>query len=169
MFDCKTYVRSTLLTVVVMMTFSAYGQSALEQPPAPGNVPAGLERFYHQELTFGSCEGFATTAVEEKLYIDPFECGRLEVLLGYDDLEGETMQIAVLRLPAQGEPSQRLGSLVIDPGGPGGSGMQVATLSATALEDSSVLEYFDMVGFDPRGVEAPTPAISCFSDAERGR
>lgn len=73
-------------------------QFALAQSPAPGEVPAGLERFYEQELTFGSCEGYATTPLDELLYVDPFECARLEVPLNYDDPNGATMQIGVLRL-----------------------------------------------------------------------
>lgn len=169
MFDCKTYVRSTLITVVVMLTLGANGQSAAELHK-PGEIPVGLERFYHQELTFGSCEGFATTSLDEQLYVDPFECARLEVPLSYDDPAGKTMQIAVLRLPAQGEPSEQIGSLVINPGGPGGSGMQVAVLSSVlGLKDSPLLQRFDWVGFDPRGVGASSPEISCFTDEESDR
>ena len=164
MLACKTYARSTLMTVAVMLTLGAYGQ-----PPAPAEIPAGLGRFYNQELTFGSCEGFAGTTLEKQLYVDPFECARLEVPLSYDQPEGETMQIAVLRLPAQGEPSQRIGSLVINPGGPGGSGMLVAVLSSVGLKDSPLLQRFDWVGFDPRGVGASSPAIRCFTDEESDR
>jgi hypothetical protein len=130
----------------------------------PAGGPAGLERFYNQELSFGSCEGFAATALDEQLYVDPFECARLEVPLNYDDPTGETMQIAVLRLPAQGEPSERIGSLVINPGGPGISGMQVAVLVATLTgqKDGPLLQRFDWVGFDPRGVGASSPGDQLF-------
>lgn len=82
-------------------------------------------------------------------------------------MQGETMQITVLRLPAQGGPSERIGLLVINPGGPGGSGMQGAVLAAlTGHKDGPLLQRFDWVGFDPRGVGASTPATSCFSDEE---
>jgi pimeloyl-ACP methyl ester carboxylesterase len=161
----KTYVR--LLTIAVMMLLLAgvpFAYTQLAQEPA-----VELERFYNQELTFGSCEGYATTAIEEKLYVAPFECGRLEVPLNYNNPQGKTMQIKVLRLPARGERGQRIGSLAINPGGPGGSGMTGAVLSAVGLKDSPVLQRFDMVGFDPRGVGASTPAIGCFTDEENDR
>ncbi|PSN15709.1 alpha/beta hydrolase [filamentous cyanobacterium CCT1] len=163
----KTYVRHLLTGTAVMLLLIAGVPAALTQSAQEPAVE--LERFYTQELTFGSCEGFAATTLEEQLYVDPFTCARLEVPLDYDDPTGETMQIAVLRLPAQGEPSERIGSLVINPGGPGGSGMQVAVLSAVGLKDSPLLQRFDWVGFDPRGVGASSPAISCFTDAESDR
>lgn len=171
MLACKTYIRSSLMTVALMLTLGAYDQPAPGQPPTPGEVPAGLGRFYNQELSFGSCRGFAATALDETLYVDPFECARLEVPMDYDAPEGETMQVAVLRLTAQGETSKRIGSLVINPGGPGGSGMQVAVLVATLTgqKDGPLLQQFDLVGFDPRGVGASVPAIDCFSDAARDR
>ena len=144
-------------------------QFALAQSPASGEVPAGLERFYEQELAFGSCASFATPP-DELLYVDPFECARLEVPLNYDDPNGATMQIGVLRLSAQGEADERIGSLVINPGGPGGSGMQIAVLSVLiGLGDSPILQRFDMVGFDPRGVGAWPPAIRCFTNEENDR
>lgn len=169
MFDRKPYVRSLSIAASVMLTLAACGQPALEQSLKLGEVPAELKRFYDQKLTFGSCKGYATTATEEKLYVAPFECGRLEVPLNYDNPQSGTMQIGVLRLPARGERGERIGSLVINPGGPGGSGMSVAVLSALGLKDSPVLQRFDMVGFDPRGVGASTPAISCFTDKENDR
>ncbi|MDX2215786.1 MAG: alpha/beta fold hydrolase, partial [Oculatellaceae cyanobacterium bins.114] len=165
----KTYVRSLLMTGAMGLTLSACVQPTSGQLPEPGEVPAGLDRFYNQELTFGSCEGFATTATEAQVYVDPFECGRLEVPLDYDEPEGETMQIAVLRLPAQGEPDQRIGSLVLNPGGPGGSGTIQTPFTAVALKETPMVQRFDLVGFDPRGVGASTPAINCFTDEENDR
>lgn len=140
---------------------SASAQSA--QKPV-----AKLERFYNQKLIFGSCKGYATTEIEKLVYVDPFECARLKVPLDYNALDGKTMQVAVLRVPAKDVPGKRIGSLVINPGGPGGSGMFAAALaSRLGLKDSPVLQRFDMVGFDPRGVGASRPAINCFTDKER--
>jgi pimeloyl-ACP methyl ester carboxylesterase len=176
----KTHIRSLLMAVSLSLVLlvNACTPSKIKTDPAAApsaaaqsaqQPAAGLKRFYDQKLTFGSCNGYATTATEEKLYVAPFECGRLEVPLNYDNPQSETMQIGVLRLPSRGERGQRIGSLVINPGGPGGSGMFVAVLSALSLKDSPVLQRFDMVGFDPRGVGASTPAISCFTDEENDR
>jgi pimeloyl-ACP methyl ester carboxylesterase len=76
---------------------------------------------------------------------------------------GPTAQIAVLKVPARGEP---IGSLLMNPGGPGGPGMSMAAAATKTLADSAVTEKFDLIGFDPRGVGASTPAIDCFTDAE---
>ncbi|MFF0307473.1 alpha/beta hydrolase [Streptosporangium sp. NPDC004379] len=141
--------------------------TSADRKPQPSS--AGLDAYYGQKLSFGSCEGYATTPGQKKLYVNPFECARLKVPLDYQEPNGKAMQVAVLRLPAQGDPGQRIGSLVLNPGGPGGSGMVQATSFAAAYAKSPLLQRFDVVGFDPRGVGSSTPAISCFTDAERDR
>ncbi|MFF5173263.1 alpha/beta hydrolase [Micromonospora sp. NPDC000089] len=138
-------------------------------PSEPRPSAAGLEVYYGQKLSFGSCAGYDTTPAQKKLYAAPFECARLKVPLDYQDPKGRTMQIAVLRLPAQGQPGQRIGSLVLNPGGPGGSGLTQATSFVAAHAKSPLVQRFDVVGFDPRGVGSSTPAISCFTDAEHDR
>jgi pimeloyl-ACP methyl ester carboxylesterase len=126
---------------------------------------AELQRFYGQDLVFGACEGYATTAADQAVFTsDPgFRCARVEVPLDYDEPDGETAQIALLKAPARGEP---VGSLILNPGGPGGAGMSMAAVGATTLAESPLTANFDLVGFDPRGVGASTPAIDCFTDAE---
>ncbi|MFB8003415.1 alpha/beta hydrolase [Nocardia sp. NPDC056000] len=123
-----------------------------------------LQRFYDQKLVFASCDGYATTASDEKAFADPrFGCGRLEVPRDYADPGGATMRIAVLKVPARGE---RIGSLLLNPGGPGGPGMGMAAAGATTWAQSKLSERFDLVGFDPRGVGASSPSVRCYSDAE---
>ncbi|WP_145237214.1 alpha/beta fold hydrolase [Prescottella equi] len=124
-----------------------------------------LQRFYDQTLTFEACEGYATNSTDRGTFtVDPrFQCARMEVPLDYRDPEGKTVLIALLKAPARGEP---IGSLVLNPGGPGGAGMGMAALAAASLSQSQVTEKFDLVGFDPRGVAASAPAIDCFTDAE---
>jgi pimeloyl-ACP methyl ester carboxylesterase len=141
--------------------------TAKDAEPQPS--PAALTQYYQQKLSFGSCDGYGTTPAEKKLYAKPFECARLTVPLNYQDPKANTLQVAVLRLPAQGETGQRIGSLVLNPGGPGGSGMTQAPTFATAFAKSPLVQRFDVVGFDPRGVGSSTPAIRCFTDAERDR
>lgn len=89
----------TLGAAVAISLLAACTQSL---PPASVEsqrpASAGLEGCPDREPSFGSCEGSDTSAGEEQDDVDPFECARLEVPLSDDDSEGETMQIAVLRL-----------------------------------------------------------------------
>ena len=139
---------------------------ALAACSAPEHTGTALERFHAQELTFEPCDDYATTGDEAEVLSgsDTFECARLQVPLDYDDLGGETVQIAVLRVPARGD--EPAGSLVLNPGGPGGSGVMAAALTSVSLAESPITEAFHLVGFDPRGVGATVPAIDCFTDAE---
>ncbi|MBK1783854.1 alpha/beta hydrolase [Prauserella cavernicola] len=168
MFHRRRLVRTSFAfaAVPMLIALGACGGQESEAQSEAGTNDGALDRFYNQELEFGSCEGYAPTATEEQYYVEPFECGRLEVPLNYDEPDGETAWIGVMRLAAKGE---RIGSLVLNPGGPGGSGMTQAAVASVGLKDTEVLQRFDMVGFDPRGVGASTPAIDCFTDEERDR
>ncbi|MFE0154183.1 alpha/beta hydrolase [Nonomuraea sp. NPDC059007] len=90
---------------------------------------------------------------------DDFECARLRVPLDHAQPAGEQIEISVIRLPATGD---RIGSLLINPGGPGGSGIDYAR-AAPAMLSQDIRARFDIVGFDPRGVGASTP-IKCLTD-----
>jgi pimeloyl-ACP methyl ester carboxylesterase len=86
------------------------------------------------------------------------QCGSVTVPLDYGRPDGPTIQIAVARHPAE-VPSERIGSLVINPGGPGGSGINDLPNELSAL-DPAVLDRFDIVSFDPRGVDRSSP-VTC--------
>ncbi|TDV56390.1 alpha/beta hydrolase [Actinophytocola oryzae] len=149
-------------SILPLAVLGACGQPAQREEPG-----ADLARFYDQELSFGPCADYATNVAEEKAYAsDAFQCARLEVPLDYDDPGGRTARIAVLRVPARGEP---IGSLLLNPGGPGGPGLAMAVAMSRTLATSAVTERFDLVGFDPRGVGASTPALDCATDDERDR
>ncbi|MDF5752284.1 alpha/beta hydrolase [Spongiactinospora sp. TRM90649] len=90
------------------------------------------------------------------------ECARLKVPLDYAKPEGDTIEIALVRIPATG-PGQRIGSLVFNFGGPGGSG--VDTLVQAAPRFSTLNTRYDLVGFDPRGVGLSAP-VNCLDDAQ---
>jgi pimeloyl-ACP methyl ester carboxylesterase len=77
--------------------------------------------------------------------------------------DGKTFDIALVRARAAGQ-ANRIGSLVVNPGGPGASGIELATYLAAGLP-SDVLFRFDIVGFDPRGVGRSNP-VECFSDSD---
>ncbi|AOS63950.1 alpha/beta hydrolase [Actinoalloteichus hymeniacidonis] len=137
-------------------------------PPTGDAPPADLAGFYGQAIEWEECAQYATTSIEGAVFAatEGAECGRLDVPSNYADPTGATAEIAVLRVSARGEPT---GSLVYNPGGPGGSGLFGAAAMAMTLAENPLTEKFDLVGFDPRGVGASTPAIDCYSDEEADR
>jgi pimeloyl-ACP methyl ester carboxylesterase len=138
-----------------------------DEPTVPaGPVPEGLEKYYGQRLEWGDCEPYATDAMARQAFSrDGLECARLTVPLSYDEPQGTTITVGLLRSPA-GDRDNRIGSLVMNPGGPGGSGMTTAAQLANAVSATELGERFDFVGFDPRGVGASEPVIECLTDAE---
>lgn len=88
-----------------------------------------------------------------------FECAAVEVPLDHADPGGTTIWIEMKRLPAA-EPGQRVGTLFINPGGPGASGIEWVEDLAVAL-GGPMRDRFDIIGFDPRGVGASGPAPDC--------
>jgi pimeloyl-ACP methyl ester carboxylesterase len=132
-----------------------------------GVVPAGLEKFYAQPLTWGPCAPYATTDNARSSFGSPgLQCARMTVPLDYAKPTGDTITIGLLRRPAS-KPNERIGSLVVNPGGPGASGMEAAAGLSGQLAQSPLGERFDLVGFDPRGVGASQPQISCATGQER--
>jgi len=87
-----------------------------------------------------------------------FECGRTEVPISYDEPDGATLPLFLTRVKIA-EQTGRIGSLVVNPGGPGASGAYAAIGLALTLP-LDVLRRFDLVGFDPRGVGSSTP-VKC--------
>jgi pimeloyl-ACP methyl ester carboxylesterase len=118
--------------------------------PATSSTPPDLGRFTGQELVWQPCD-------------DGFECTELEVPLDYDAPEKASIRLAVVRLPAS-HAADRLGSLVVNPGGPGASGLEYARLARRA-QTEAVRARYDVVGFDPRGVGQSSP-VECATDDE---
>lgn len=93
-----------------------------------------------------------------------FQCATLKVPIDYNDASLGEFDIAVLRYRDKNQ-HDRLGSLVVNPGGPGVSGIDFA-LNAEFLLNPEILERYDIVGFDPRGVGQST-AIECLTASEQ--
>jgi pimeloyl-ACP methyl ester carboxylesterase len=115
-------------------------------PEATNGVDPALARFYSQQLAWETCH-------------EDFQCTTMEVPLDYDAPDGEVIELAMLRQPAGGD--DRIGSLLVNPGGPGASGTAYVR---TGPVNDDVTERFDIVGFDPRGVGESAP-IDCLDDA----
>jgi len=89
------------------------------------------------------------------------ECATVEVPIDRARPELGSAQLALARLPAR-DPSRRIGSLLVNPGGPGGSGVGFAQFGGLASPELAQLrQRFDVVGFDPRGDWYSTPRITC--------
>ena len=128
----------------VAKTPSPAQRTAAQVPPS-GQV--SLAKFYQQNLAWSGCGNN--------------QCGKLTVPIDYAHPEGGTLQLSVLKVPTT-DPPNRIGSLVVDPGGPGGSGVFYA--SEARFTDQARAAY-DVVGFDPRGVGTSAP-VKCLNDRE---
>ena len=123
-------------------------------------VPKGLESFYSQKVEWYDC--VATAGVEKSADRTGFQCAKVKVPLDYSQPDGQTIEIAMKKHPATG--SARQGTLFMNPGGPGGSGVDDIGGMPTSTF-AGVQSAYDIIGFDPRGVGSST-AITCSSDAE---
>jgi pimeloyl-ACP methyl ester carboxylesterase len=91
-------------------------------------------------------------------------CATAAVPLDYDDPNGETITLAVAKVPATDQ-ANRIGTVFFNPGGPGGPGADAIRSGAAAIFPEAVRQLFDIVSFDPRGVGESTP-IRCFASAD---
>lgn len=102
-------------------------------------------------LTWGACS-------VESLVEAGFDCASLEVPLDRRDPTGAKVTLALTRHRSTGDASERIGSLIFNPGGPGGSGLYSAA-GVFADLPPEILDRFDLVTWDPRGVGESTPVL----------
>jgi pimeloyl-ACP methyl ester carboxylesterase len=116
-----------------------------------------------QPVEWGPCRMFGSTS--DVRLPGGAQCGKLAVPVDYDHPHGGATTVALIKFPAIGH---KIGSLIVNPGGPGESGIEAALGLMQSLSPQ-VRERFDLVGFDPRGVAASRQAIWCNSDADNDR
>jgi pimeloyl-ACP methyl ester carboxylesterase len=112
----------------------------------PTSMPAqGLDVFYDQAISWRPCDdpGDGRDSEDDR-------CGTVRVPVDYLAPRGETVEIALRKVPA-GNAKARKGTLFINPGGPGASGLEFA-MEARDFFSDDVREVWDVVGFDPRGI-----------------
>ncbi len=141
---------TVLMLLVAGCTKMVDGRSVVAVPP-PGTP-----------IDWGECESASSDGEPAPAGA---ECGKLSVPVDYSKPDGEVAQLAMIRFKATGE---KIGSLIVNPGGPGESGVEAAASMVGTLPDD-LRERFDLVGFDPRGVRASNPAVWCNSDADNDR
>ncbi len=106
-----------------------------------------------------------SACTDEGLAAAKAECGFLSVPMDWSKPNGEKIQVAVSRVKATAAKSQ--GPMLINPGGPGGSGLGFSAFLAQSMPPE-VAAQFDLIGFDPRGVGSSKPALSCIPDYAKG-
>ncbi|KAG8736012.1 hypothetical protein FRC10_009885 [Ceratobasidium sp. 414] len=120
----------------------------------PFTLPTGFHRFAvrSKNITWGPCEtGNSTNR----------QCGRFEVPLDYHNATAGKASLAVARYLATKQP--KLGTLFLNPGGPGGSGVDLILGAAAELIASYGDGQYDLVSWDPRGVGLTHPRADCFA------
>jgi pimeloyl-ACP methyl ester carboxylesterase len=140
--------------------------SVVEKHGPVGPVPAGLTGFYSQPLSWGDCESYATSQDDRTAFgADGLQCARMSVPLDYSKPSGATITVAVMRVKATDQ-SDRIGSLLTNPGGPGGSGLELVANLEKTWEGTDLAKRFDLIGFDPRGIGASQPAVRCLTGSQ---
>ena len=143
--------RARITSVALALTLILTGCSSIySTEPFVEETFSALAEYEQQKLDWSSC-------------YDYFDCAELRVPIDYEDLSVGTFRLAVLRAAAKDQ-DNRLGSIVVNPGGPGGSGVDYA-YNADYIFSPDITDVYDIVGFDPRGVAMSEP-ISCFTPEE---
>jgi pimeloyl-ACP methyl ester carboxylesterase len=122
-----------------------------ESTPVPSDVSAELEPFYTQTLEWEDCE-------------DDMQCTTASAPLDWSDPSRDSIDLALVRSPA--EDGAPLGSVLVNPGGPGGSGYDFVADSLEYAVSPTLRSKFDVVGFDPRGVNRSS-AVLCHTDTKQ--
>ncbi|WP_033260643.1 alpha/beta hydrolase [Amycolatopsis vancoresmycina] len=132
---------------------AAAAEDAAVQPAAVGATPA---------VAWGACESDVLAGVPAD-QVKFYSCARYRVPIDHDNASLGTIDIALLKRAAR-TPAKRVGSLFLNPGGPGGPGLTLP-IAGEAIFRPQVLDRFDLIGFDPRGVGASNP-LRCFTTQE---
>ena len=146
-------------TTTTARTSTSASSSAAPPSASPAVAPASID--------FSDCSTQFRAAINNaKAKNMVFSCGKLTVPLDYRQPTGTSTQLFVVKIHSKSQrPADRIGSLLVNPGGPGGSGVNLAAGLVGALSDQ-IFARFDLVGFDPRGVGLSGP-LQCISDKQK--
>jgi pimeloyl-ACP methyl ester carboxylesterase len=144
---------STLLAAALLALAAPFGASppaSASAPPAAAPALSLAEQAAIPSVSWTPCGPD----------LPGLDCARVRVPLDYDSPGGRQISLALLRRPAD-NPAARIGSVLLNPGGPGGSGVDFVALAGDVLFTPRVRASFDLVGFDPRGI-ARSAGLQCF-------
>ncbi|WP_351229605.1 alpha/beta hydrolase [Streptomyces sp. NPDC002133] len=130
---------------------SAPSGSSVASPPGAVSTEE-LKTYYAQRLSWRDCG------------VPGFQCATLRAPLDYAKPDGRSVDLAVARVKATG-PGKRIGSLLVNPGGPGGSAVSYLQGYAGVGYPAPVRARYDMVAIDPRGVARSEP-VECLDDKD---
>ncbi|SEH75088.1 alpha/beta hydrolase fold [Mycolicibacterium rutilum] len=138
---------------------------AVVAPPHAAATPEGesSQQLFGQPPAWSSCDRMI--GAEKARTVPTAQCGSVAVPVDWDaaNPQGAQANLAVIQIPATGD---RIGVLMVNPGGPGASAVDTVAEMGAALAGSEIAERFDLVGVDPRGVGHSTPELRCRTDAE---
>lgn len=143
---------AVLLSLSACSTVTLTPRDSAAPTPSSGANPAlgGLDEFYGQTISWARCE------------TGTLECATIQAPIDYADPSAGSTPIAMIRKPASGK---ALGSLFMNPGGPGGSGFDLIAQSVEYVADESLQKNYDIVGWDPRGVGRSAP-VTCLDSRQ---
>lgn len=147
-FGLLAAVLSSVLVLVLSGCVSLFQPDKNQATSTPTNehVAPDLVKFYSQDIGWKKCN-------------DSMQCAMITAPLDWAVPGAGDIKLAVIRQPATG--SHRIGALLTNPGGPGGSGYDFVAKSVNYATDKALQSNFDIVGFDPRGVGRST-AVTCY-------
>jgi pimeloyl-ACP methyl ester carboxylesterase len=151
---------AVLVPAVTGTALAAPSGSVGTQSPGARLAPAGDTTSPVEQKRV---DGVPTPKIDWYKCLKIAECATVRLPLAYDEPKGPTTEIAVLRVRAR-DPKKRLGSLFVNPGGPGGQGTEMAS-NAPKFLSKDVLDRFDIVGFDPRGIGF-SDNVKCFKSVK---
>jgi pimeloyl-ACP methyl ester carboxylesterase len=125
-------------------------QTSTPAAPDTAGVATELLPFYGQNLAWSDCTG-------------GFQCAKATVPVDWATPAGSTITLSLIRHPAN--TTKRKGSLFVNPGGPGASGVAFVRDNLNYAVDKTLQDSFDVIGFDPRGVGESSP-ITCYPAAQ---
>jgi pimeloyl-ACP methyl ester carboxylesterase len=144
---------SASLAVALTLAGCSLSSGTGSADPVASSSPLGevttpeLQPFYSQVLSWVPCE-------------DGFQCATASAPMDWSDPASASIELALIRSEASGD---ALGSLLVNPGGPGASGYDFVAASLDYAVSSDLQKSYDIVGFDPRGV-GRSSAVSCYDD-----
>lgn len=152
-------------TVVALTSLSLLATAVPTQAQSASVTPARVYS-HHDHTSAREAKRVDRVATPQIQWFKPsvnagsFRLATVRLPRDYDNPSGPTVEVALAKLPAR-QPSKKIGTLFINPGGPGASGVEMASMADMFVTDT-IRDRFDIVGFDPRGGNSSTN-VRCFT------